>query len=143
MNDKWQFQVRINLDWERAQIARRDAHDASLAPLGDILTKHNAALKCQHDAFADYCDQAETEGIEHYPLYQWTKDTIEDPAKKAKYLKAFTIYVDGDEIYDKSKADPLEADLQPLADSGLLNKLSKHDTNPANNPQPPQKYRQQ
>jgi len=142
MGDKWQFQIRINLNEEQAQAARKDAQDPSLAPLGDILTKHNAALKCQYDAFAGYCAQAEAEGIEQYPLYQWTKDTIEDPTKTAKYLKAFTLFVDGEEVYDKSKADPLEADLQPLADRGLLHKLSKHDTNPANNPQPPQKYRQ-
>ena len=80
---------------------------------------------------------AEAEGIDQYPLYQWTKDTIDDPVKKAKYLKAFTLYVDGDEVYDGEKAHPLEADLQPLAKNGLLDKLSKHDTNPANNPQPP------
>ena len=143
MSDKWQFQIRINLNEEQAQAARKDLQDPRLAPLGDILTKHNAALKCQYDAFAGYCAQAEAEGIEQYPLYQWTKETIEDPAKKTKYLKTFTLQVDGDEVYDKSKADPLEAELQPLADRGLLKKLSKHDTNPANNPQPPQKYRQQ
>ena len=96
----------------------------------------------QYDAFAGYCEAAEAEGIDQYPLYQWTKDTIDDPVKKAKYLTAFTLYVDGDEVYDGEKAHPLEADLQPLAENGLLDKLSKHDTNPANNPQPPKKYRQ-
>ncbi|MEL0021194.1 MAG: hypothetical protein VW709_15065 [Rickettsiales bacterium] len=142
MSDEWQYQVRITLDAARSEVARRDPKDTSLAPLGEILAKHNAALSCQYDAFAVYCAAAEAEGVEKYPLYQWTKDTIEDPAKKAKYLKAFTLYVDGDEVYDKKKADPLEADLKPLADSGLLEKLTKHDTNPANNPQPPKKYRQ-
>jgi hypothetical protein len=142
MSDEWQYQVRITLDAARSEVARRDPKDTSLAPLGEILAKHNAALSCQYDAFAGYCAAAEAEGVEKYPLYQWTKDTIEDPAKKAKYLKAFTLYVDGDEVYDKKKADPLEADLKPLADSGLLDKLTKHDTNPANNPQPPKKYRQ-
>ncbi len=142
MSDEWQYQVRITLDAARSEVARRDPKDTSLAPLGEILAKHNAALSCQYDAFAGYCAAAEAEGVEKYPLYQWTKDTIEDPAKKAKYLKAFTLYVDGDEVYDKEKADPLEADLKPLADSGLLEKLTKHDTNPANNPQPPKKYRQ-
>ncbi len=142
MSYKWQYQVRINLGNPLAETARRDPQDPTLAPLGDILVLHNASLKCQYDAFAGYCAEAEAQGIDKYPLYQWTKDTIEDPAKKAKYLKAFTLYVDGDEVYDKAKADPLEADLQPLAESGLLEKLSKHDTNPANNPQPPKKYRQ-
>lgn len=141
MSDVWQYQLRINLDDERAALARQDANDASLAPLRDVLIKHNATLRCQYDAFADYCAAAENEGIDQYPLYLWTKDTIDDPVKKAKYLKAFTLCVDGDEVYDQDKADPLEADLQPLAANGLLNKLTKHDTNPSNNPQPPEKYR--
>ena len=64
MSNKWQFQIRINLNEEQAQAARKDVQDPRLAPLGDILTKHNAALKCQYDAFAGYCAQAEAEGIE-------------------------------------------------------------------------------
>ena len=142
MSEEWQFQVRINLDESRSETARRDQNDPSLAPLGEILVKHNATLSCQYDAFAGYCEHAEKEGIDKYPLYQWTKDTIDNPVKKAKYLKAFTLYVDGDEVYDGEKAHPLEADLKPLLDSKLLDKLSKHDTNPDNNPQPPKKYRQ-
>ena len=142
MSEEWQFQVRINLDETRSETARRDQNDPSLAPLGEILVKHNATLSCQYDAFAGYCERAEKEGIDKYPLYQWTKDTIDNPVKKAKYLKAFTLYVDGDEVYDAEKAHPLEADLKPLLDSKLLDKLSKHDTNPDNNPQPPKKYRQ-
>jgi hypothetical protein len=142
MSDEWQFQVRINLDDARAETARRDPDDPSLAPLMAVLSKHNAMLKCQYDAFAGYVAEAEKEGIENYPLYAWTKDTIEDPVKKAKYLKGFTLYVDGDEVYDGGKADPLEADLRPLLDSNLIAGLSKYDTNPANNPQPPEKYRQ-
>lgn len=142
MSEEWQFQVRINLDDARSETARRDPNDPSLAPLGDILAKHNASLSCQYEAFAGYVATAEAEGVENYPLYAWTKDTIEDPVKKAKYLKAFTLYVDGDEVYDREKADPLEADLKPLLESKLLDKLSKHDTNPEKNPQPPKKYRQ-
>jgi hypothetical protein len=46
--------------------------------------------------------------------------------------------VDEREIYAKEVADGLEADLQPLATSGLIARISKYDTNPANNPQPPQ-----
>ena len=75
------------------------------------------------------------------PLYEWTKATIEDPTKKAKYLKSFTLYVDGNEVYAKEKADALEAELQPLVGGALVTRMSKHDTNPANNPQPPERYR--
>ena len=141
MSDKWQYQVRITLEAEQAAKARSDTDDVSLAPLGQILAKHNATLRCQYDAFAAYCESAEKEGIAKYPLYQWTKDTIENPHKKAKYLKSFTFYVDGNQIYDRKEADPLEADLKPLAATGLIKNLTKHDTNPANNPQPPKKYK--
>ena len=92
MSEEWQYQVRINLNEERSEMARRNANDVSLAPLGDILAKHNATLKCQYDAFAGYCEAAEAEGVDEYPLYQWTKDTIDDPVKKAKYLKACLLY---------------------------------------------------
>ena len=65
------------------------------------------------------------------------KATIDDPVKKAKYQKLFTCYVEGAEVYAKDKAEALEADLRPLVGAGLVVKVDKHDTNPANNPQPP------
>lgn len=140
MSEQWQYQVRIDLGDELAEIARRNPADPALAPLPDILARHNATLKCQYDAFAGYVAEAEREGVEKYPLYAWTKATIENRAKKAKYLKSFTLYVNGDEVYSKAKADALEADLRPLV-GGLITRLAKHDTNPANNPQPPARYR--
>ena len=141
MSDQWQYQVRIDLAAELAEIARRDPGNPALGPLMDILARHDAIAKCQFDAFADYVAEAERHGIESYPLYQWTKATIEDPMKKAKHLKSFTLYVQGREVYGKEKADALEADLQPLAGGTLISRLSKHDTNPASNPQPPAHYR--
>jgi hypothetical protein len=36
----------------------------------------------------------------------------------------------------------LEADLQQFAASGVVKRVSKYDTNPANNPQPPQRFRE-
>ena len=38
-------------------------------------------------------------------------------------------------------ADALESDLQPLVTSGLITRISKYDTNPAKNPQPPPRSR--
>jgi hypothetical protein len=140
MSDQWQYQVRIDLADDLAEMARRDPQNPALAPLPEILARHNATLKCQFDAFAGYVAEAERHCVEHYPLYKWTQATIENPAKKAKYLKSFTLYVDGNEVYAKDKADALESDLQPLV-GGLVTRLSKHDTNPANNPQPPARYR--
>lgn len=142
MTPQWQYQVRFDLsDSAMAESVRSERGDPALAPLIDILARHRAAPKCQFDAFAEYVAAAEANDTEKYPLYAWTKATIEDAAKKAKYLKSFTLYVEGREIYAKEIADALEADLQPLAASGLITRLSKYDSNPANNPQPPQPSR--
>ena len=107
----------------------------ALAGLFDVLARHHAVPKCQFDAFSEYVAAAEGHGVESYPLYHWTKATIEDPAKKAKHIKSFTFYVEGKEVYAKAEADALEADLLPLIGGGVITKVSKHDTNPANNPQ--------
>jgi hypothetical protein len=141
MSNQWQYQLRIDLGEEFAELARRDPDDPAIEPLSDILSKHHATMKCQFDAFADYVAEAEIHGSENYPLYEWTKATIEDLAKKAKYLKSFTLYVDGKEVYAEDNADALESDLQPLVGGKLVTRMSKHDTNPANNPQPPARYR--
>ena len=74
--------------------------------------------------------------------YAWTKATIENPEKKAKYLKSFTLYVDGKEVYAKPLADELEAELKPLVGGTVIARLSRYDTNPANNPQVPPEHRQ-
>ncbi|MBO0733288.1 MAG: hypothetical protein J2P49_03025 [Methylocapsa sp.] len=137
MSNEWQYQIRIFLSGRFAEIARADPANAALKPLTEILSKHDAALKCQYDAFADYCAEAERHGTKDNPLYAWTKATIENPAKKEKYLKSFTLYVDGHEVYAKELADALEEDLKPLVGGALIERISKHDTNPANNPQPP------
>ena len=119
----------------------RGADRAGLEPLRRILAAHDAALVCQYDAFAGYCAEAEARGIEHYPLYAWTKAVIADPAKKAKYQKSFSIHVGGAEVYAKDAADALEAELRPLVSAGVVTRLAKHDSNPANSPQMPAKYR--
>ena len=141
MSNQWEYQVRIHLGDELAEVVRRDPDNPAIEPLADILSKHHATLKCQFDAFADYVTEAEKHGTENYPLYEWTKATIENPAKKAKYIKSFTLYVDGNEVYAKEKADAIESDLHPLVGGKLVSQMSKHDTNPTNNPQPPARYR--
>jgi len=141
MGKEWKYQIRIYLDEPLAALARRTPGDPSLKPLADILGRHDAAMKCQFDAFADYVAEAEKNGVDDYPLYEWTKVTIEDPAKKAKYTKSFTLHIGGEEVYAGEKADALEADLQPLVSGAFIARLTKHDTNPANNPQPPARNR--
>ena len=140
MTGPWQYQVRFDVnDSAIAATIRRKIPDTALAQLFEILARHRAVAKCQFDAFAEYVAAAEEQGVENYPLYEWTRATIENPAKKEKYLKSFTVYLDGREVYDRGIADAVEADLQPLARNGLIARISKYDTNPANSPQPPKR----
>src|SRR5215472_12424126 len=81
VTSQWQYQVRFDVnDSATAESVRRKLRDPTLAPLFDILAQHRAALKCQFDAFAEYVAAAEEHGVENYPLYHWTKATIENPA---------------------------------------------------------------
>ena len=141
MSEPWQYQLRVYLTDDLAELARNDRKNPALRPLTDILDKHDATLVNQFNAFAGYVAEAEKEGHEKYPLYKWTKAVIEDPAKRAKHITTFTLHVSGAEVYPKAAADALEADLQPLVGGGLVKRMSKHDSNPANNPQAPAQYR--
>jgi hypothetical protein len=119
----------------------QDPLNPALAPIAHILTKHKASMRCQFDAFVSYVAEAEVMGVEGYPLYEWTKATIEDPTKRAKHIRSFALHIEGREVYSKAEADALEVDLQALVDGLLTTRLSRHDTNPASNPQPPERYR--
>ncbi len=138
---EWQYQLRVDLADDAAAAAQAGADHPGLRSLRRILAAHDAELICQYDAFAGYCAEAEARGVEHYPLYAWTKAVIDDPAKKAKYLKSFSIHVGGAEVYARESADALAAALSPLVGAGVVTRLAKHDTDPANNPQMPEKYR--
>ncbi len=141
MSEQWQYQLRIYLSDEVAEVARSDRDNAVLKPLNDILHRHQATLVSQFDAFANYVAEAEKAGPEKFPLYKWTKATVDDPVKRAKHIKTFALHVSGNEVYAKQIADALEADLQPLVGGELVTRMSKHDTNPANNLQVPAEYR--
>ena len=139
--ERLQYQIRVVLEDGAAEAARAGNDDPALEPLTGILARHGAAPVCQYDAFAGYCAEAERNGIDGYPLYAWTRATIEDPAKKAKYVKSFSLHVGGAEVYGGDKADALETDLRPLVGGAIVKSLARHDTNPDNNPQMPERYR--
>jgi hypothetical protein len=141
VSDGWQYQIRIYLPDDLVETARFSPESPKLRELSRVLEKHSATMKCQFEAFAEYVSEAEREGPENYPLYYWTKVTIEDPAKKQKHLKAFSLHVSGREVYSKDEADALETDLQPLVGGGVITRISKHDSNPEHNPQMPERYR--
>ena len=138
MGEELKYQLRLTLSDPLAKVARNDPDDPSIASLTQLLRRHDAALKCQYDAFADYVKEAEAKGVEAYPLYTWTKRTVDDPAKEAKYTKSFALHVGGDEVYERSKADALEAELKPLVGGPIVAQMFRFNTDPAHNPQPPQ-----
>lgn len=141
MAKDWKYQIRLVLAQPFAELARKTPEDRMLETLATVLEKNRATLSCQFDAFANYVAMAQCEGIDKYPLYAWTKAIIENPVKQQKYKSAFTLYVGGEEVYEKIYADALEADLKPLVGGDMIKNMTKHDTNPANNPQMPEKYR--
>jgi hypothetical protein len=139
MSDDLKYQLRLTLNDAFAPVARKNPGDPMMSPVTDILNRHDTVMKCQHDAFAGYVREAEANGVEKYPLYEWTKATVDDPVKEAKYTKSFTLYVSGDEVYAKDKADALETELKPLVGGPIVAQMFRYDTNPANSPQPPRK----
>lgn len=141
MSAEWQYQLRVYLTDELADVARTNRGAPALQPLTGILDKHHATLVSQLDAFESYVAEAEREGPENYLLYEWTKATVKDASKRLKHKKAFALRVSGKEVYAKGVADALEAALQPLVGGGLVTRMSRHDTDPANNLAVPAEYR--
>ncbi len=70
MNEQWQYQIRVYLADNLADVARNDRNNTMLQPVMKILTKHHAALVSQFDAFENYVLEAEKEGPENFPLYK-------------------------------------------------------------------------
>jgi hypothetical protein len=141
MTEPLKYQIRLYLNERSAEAVRKDIDNPGLAPLADILRGHGATLINQLDAFEGYVAHAEQNGVENFPLYRWTKAVIEDPAKREKHLKAFSVHVADQEVYAREIADALEIALQPLVGGELITRLSKQDTDPKNNPQPPPEHR--
>ncbi|PPR77844.1 MAG: hypothetical protein CFH01_01333 [Alphaproteobacteria bacterium MarineAlpha2_Bin1] len=139
---EWEYQLRISLNENYAKKIRNLESNNKINKLLDLLNNFDARLVCQFDAFSEYVSEAEKNGIDSYPLYKWTKATIDDENKKNKYLKSFTIYINNQHIYQKDVADKLERKLLELKmeDSNIIN-IFKYDTNPNNNPQVPDQYK--
>lgn len=135
------YQVRIYFSSKFTDIFSSKITSNKKDALVSVLTKHKGTLLSQYDGFMGYVLEAEKNGIENYPLYQWTKDCLEVKEKVQKYKKSFTIYINNEEVYKKDLADNIEKDLLELVDKVTILRISKHDTNPENNPQPPSKYK--
>ena len=133
------YQVRLDVTEDVAQEVRNKNYYKLNKYIDAILLKVDAELICQFDAFNNFVIECEKENNTNNALYKWTKDTIENNVKKMKYLKSFTIYVNGAQLYEKKTADYLESEIKKLNEKKIL-KISKYNSDPKNNPQPPKKY---
>ena len=135
----WLYQIRIKVS-EKLSKDLRNINDSRLAKeINKIAFDNDCRLVCTFDAFTEYCDEAEKEGIENYELYHWTKSTIEDPEKKAKHLKSFAFYEGDNQVYSKELAYSIQQHLKDLDSGNDIVEINMIDSNPANNPQPPKR----
>ena len=133
----WLYQIRIKVS-EKLSEDLRSVNDLGLSKeINKIASENNSRLVCTFDAFAEYCEEAEREGIEQYELYHWTKSTIDNPEKKSKHLKSFAFYEGDNQIYSKELARSIERRLKDLDSGNDIIEINMIDSNPANNPQPP------
>ena len=84
----WLYQIRIKVSEQLSQDLRGVQELELSQAINEIADENGTRIVCTFDAFAEYCEEAENNGIEHYELYHWTKSTIENPEKKSKHLKS-------------------------------------------------------
>ena len=136
---EWLYQIRIKVS-ERLSEDLRSAIELGLSKdILKIASDNDSRLVCTFDAFTEYCEEAEREGIEQYELYHWTKSTIDNPEKKAKHLKSFAFYEGDNQVYSKELASSIEQSLKNLDSGDDIVEINLIDSNPANNPQPPKR----
>ena len=133
----WLYQIRIKVS-DKLSEDLRGMHELELSQaINRIANENGSRVVCTFDAFAEYCEEAEKNGIEHYELYHWTKSTIENPEKKSKHLKSFAFYEGDNQVYDKKLAVSIQQSLKRLDSGNDILEINLIDSNPANNPQPP------
>ena len=133
------YQIRFDVVEEIASEVRKKNYKKLNNKLSSILKEVKADLVCQYDAFKNFVLECEKENEVNNALYKWTKDTIENKVKKQKYLKSFTVYIEGEQLYEKKIADFLEHEIKKLNEKKII-KINKYNSDPKNNPQPPKKY---
>ena len=135
----WLYQIRIKVS-DKLSEDLRGVNELRLSKaILEIATDNSCKLVCTFDAFAEYCEEAEREGIEQHELYHWKKSTIDNPDKKAKHLKSFAFYEGNNQVYSKHLACAIEQRLKDLDSGDDIVEINLIDSNPANNPQPPKR----
>jgi hypothetical protein len=139
----WLYQVRIRVNANLSDALRNKTLIGTSKEIYKIAEFHGASPVCTYNAFCEYCNEAEREGVDKYPLYDWTKQIIDDPKKKQKHVKSFAFYIANAQVYKKKIAKLLHTDLLSFYNDGLIEDLKLIDSNPQNNPQSPKNDRKQ
>ena len=133
----WLYQVRLNLSEELSNALRENQATTRADQLRTIASNYNMNIVCTLDAFQEYCNEAEENGIENYLLYEWTKEVINDPVKQQKHSKSFALYKGLEQVYEKKIAIRVYQKIDEIKDELDILEVRLIDSNPANNPQPP------
>ena len=133
----WLYQIRIKVSDKLSDDLRGTQELELSQAINGIANENGSRIVCTFDAFAEYCEEAEKNGTEHYELYDWTKSTIENPEKKSKHLKSFAFYEGDNQVYKKELAISIQQSLERLDSGNDILEINLIDSNPANNPQPP------
>ena len=133
----WLYQIRIVVTSALSTDLRSMGTSTTAQEVTEIAKKYDMRAVCTYDAFKAYCEEAEENGIEGYSLYNWTKAALDNPDKREKHQKSIAFYRDNDQIYSKDLAEALYEDLLVLNSPDIL-EVKLIDSNPKNNPQPPQ-----
>ena len=134
----WLYQVRLKLSQKLSDNLRKNQPSIRADELKKIASSHNMTLVCTFDAFQEYCNEAEQNGIQSYPLYEWTKAVIKDPIKQQKHTKSFAFHLGLEQVYEKHIAAAIQLEVKAIKDKKDILEVYLIDSNPANNPQPPQ-----
>ena len=94
----WLYQIRIVVTSALSTDLRSMGTSTTAQEVAEIAKKYDMRAVCTYDAFKAYCEEAEGNGLEGYSLYNWTKATLDNPAKREKHQKSFAFYRDNDQI---------------------------------------------
>ena len=64
----WLYQIRIKVSEQLSRDLRSVSGSRLAKEINKIAFDNGSRLVCTFDAFAEYCEEAEREGIEHYEL---------------------------------------------------------------------------
>ena len=134
---EWLYQIRIVVTSSLSTDLRSLWSSATAKEVAKVAKKYSMEAVCTYDAFKEYCDEAEQNGLDGYSLYYWTKATIDDPIKKEKHQKSFAFYRANEQVYPQDVAEKLYHDLIALKQKDIVD-VKLISSNPKKNPQPPQ-----